>query len=228
LKKYLSNIPLIALVVSNTVPLWGVLFLGWDAFYIVLLYWAENIIIGFYNILKIAFVKAPSLRQHLGKLFDVTFFVFHYSAFIAIHGYFVLGIYKKGGDAFSQRGPNWPCFLVFFQLLAIVIKYLYSTIPANMKYALAALFISHGVSFVHNYLLKGKFAVSTPDQLMAEPYTRLVVMHIALLVGGFFAMKVGEPTVVLLALVALKIVLDGKLQMREHRRKQKSQPAEQT
>jgi hypothetical protein len=69
LKKYWSDIPLLTLVAANTVPLWGVLFLGWDAFYIVLLYWAENLAVGFYNILKIAFVKVPHPVEHLGKLF---------------------------------------------------------------------------------------------------------------------------------------------------------------
>jgi hypothetical protein len=46
-KKDLSDVPVLALLAANAIPLFGVVFLGWDAFHIVLLYWAENIVIGF-------------------------------------------------------------------------------------------------------------------------------------------------------------------------------------
>ena len=68
-KGYLTNIPLVALVAANMVPLWGVLFFNWDAFYIVLLYWAENLVIGFYNILKMVLAQ-PLNPDELKKLTD--------------------------------------------------------------------------------------------------------------------------------------------------------------
>ena len=54
-KKDLLDIPVIALSAVNMIPLIGVLYLKWDAFHIVSLYWAEDLVIGFYNVLKIAF-----------------------------------------------------------------------------------------------------------------------------------------------------------------------------
>ena len=227
LKRYVSNIPLLALVVANAVPLWGVLFLGWDAFYIVLLYWAENIAVGFYGILKIALDKAPNLTAHLGRLLFIPFLAFHYGAFMGVHGFFILVLFKKSDGQFIQ-GNEWPCFLVFIQLLVNVIKEAYALMPANMKYALAALFVSHGISFIYNYLLKKGFASIASRPLMAEPYVRLVVMHITIIAGGIFATAIGEPTVILLGLVFLKIVLEVKLYLREHRKKQKSKSAKQT
>src|SRR6188472_645744 len=41
-----------ALIAANTLPLFGVLFFGWDTFSIVFLYWVENVIIGAVNVLK--------------------------------------------------------------------------------------------------------------------------------------------------------------------------------
>src|SRR5262245_8003810 len=41
-----------ALVAANCLPLLGVLFLGWVAFAIVVLYWSENVVIGAINVLK--------------------------------------------------------------------------------------------------------------------------------------------------------------------------------
>jgi len=52
-----GRLPLIALLGANAIPLLGVLFFEWDAFGIVLLYWSENVAVGFYNVLKIALVK---------------------------------------------------------------------------------------------------------------------------------------------------------------------------
>lgn len=219
-KKYPSNIPLLALIVANTIPLWGVLYLSWDAFYILLLYWAENIAVGFYNILKIAFLKVPRPIDHLGKLFIIPFFVVHFGGFMAGHGVFILLLFKKT-EGPSIQGNEWPCFFVFIQLLLGAIKQAYSIIPANMKYALAALFVSHGISFVYNYLLKREYAISKAESLMGEPYIRVVIMHIAILAGGLLSASIGQPIGVLLVLVFLKIIIDAKLHLREHRKKRK-------
>jgi hypothetical protein len=228
LNKYVTNIPLLALVVANVIPLWGVLYLGWDAFHIVLLYWAENLIIGFYNILKMVLVKVPSLGGHLKKLYTIAVFIFHYSGFTAIHGLFVLALFNRGEGHFTQPGQKWPCFLIFQELLLMLIKYIFSVMPANMKYSLAALFLSHGASFAHHYVAQRQFASAKIDELMFAPYSRVVVMHIAIMAGAFFVMAIREPVAVLLALVALKTILDVKLHLREHRKSRRSQSAGQT
>lgn len=221
LKDVFTNIPLVALLAANAIPLAGVLFLGWDAFAIVLLYWAENLAIGFYNVLKIAFTEAPYPAMHMGKLFAIPFFMIHYGGFMAVHGIFVLALFKQGPDDVFPSGNTWPCFLVFLQLLFNVISSLLSILPPNMLYAIGALFISHGVSFGYNYLYKGEYRKKTVKNLMSEPYARIVVMHIAIIAGGFLTMSMGSPVGVLVMLVILKTVFDIKLHLREHREKVK-------
>jgi hypothetical protein len=219
-KEYLSNVPLIALVAANIAPVAGVLFLNWDAFYIVLFYWAENVAVGFYTILKIACVKVPHPFAHLGKLFAIPFFMVHYGGFTGVHGLLVLGVFKEGNEGLAG-GANWPCILAFVQMLLNVIRQAYSIMPPHMRLAMAALFASHGISFVYNYLIKGEYAASNVNKLMAEPYGRVIVMHIAILGGGFLAMSLGSPVGLLLALVVLKTVVDMKFHRREHQKKQK-------
>ncbi len=87
LKKDSLDVPIVALLAANTIPLFGVLFLGWDAFYIVLLYWTENLVIGFYNVLKMVFAAVPHPVAHMGKLFIIPFFIVHYGGFTAVHGF---------------------------------------------------------------------------------------------------------------------------------------------
>jgi hypothetical protein len=211
------DVPVLALLAANAIPLFGVLFLGWDAFSIVLLYWTENVVIGFYNILKMVFAAVPHPAAHLGKLFFIPFFMVHYGGFTAVHGFFVLALFHKG-EGPSMGHMDWPCFLVFVQMLFNVIGYAYSIIPPQVRMAVLALFASHGVSFVQNYLLKGEYATAKPDKLMGSPYGRVVVMHVAIIAGGFLTMAIGSPAPLLVVLVLLKTVLDVSLHNREHKK----------
>jgi hypothetical protein len=217
--KYLTNIPLIVLVAANLIPFWGVIFWGWDAFNVVLLYWSENIVVGFYNILKMAFVKVSHPAEHLGKLFMIPFFTIHYGGFCAVHGFFVLMLFNKGDSSFMNN-TTWPCFFVFLQMLLNVIKHAYSIMSLEMRYAMGALFVSHGVSFVYNYLIKGEYAKIKPDRLMGSPYARIVIMHMAVIFGAFLTMALGSPVGILIILVGLKTSLDVIFHMRQHKKHQ--------
>ncbi len=218
-RKYLTNIPLIALVAANLIPFWGVVFWEWDAFNVVLLYWSENIAVGFYNILKMAFAKVNKPVEHLGKLFMIPFFTVHYGGFCAVHGFFVLMLFGKG-DGGSLQGHSWPCFFVFLQMLLNVLKHIYSIMPEAMLYAMGALFVSHGVSFVYNYLIKGEYAKVELNKLMGSPYARIVIMHMAVLFGAFLTTALGSPVGILIILVGLKTSLDVIFHLRQHKKHQ--------
>jgi len=196
-----------------------VLFWGWDAFHVVLLYWSENIAVGFYNILKMVCVKVSHPAEHLGKLFMIPFFTIHYGGFCAGHGFFILMLFNKGDSSFMNN-INWPCFFAFLQMLLNVVRHAYSIMPEAMRYAMGALFVSHGISFVYNYLIKGEYARIKPDRLMGSPYARIVIMHIAVLFGAFLTMALGSPVGILIILVGLKTSLDVIFHLRQHQKHQ--------
>ena len=52
-----------AIVLSNLIPLWGVLFRGWDVFAIMLLFWLENLVIGVFNACRIGSVRWCALAR---------------------------------------------------------------------------------------------------------------------------------------------------------------------
>ena len=87
-----------------------------------------------------------------------------------------------------------------------------------MKLAILALFIIYGISFVYNYLLKGEYITAKPKELMGKPYARVVVLHIAIIVGGFLVMALGSRAGLLIVLVIGKIILDIKMHLREHKK----------
>jgi hypothetical protein len=219
IEKYTKNYPLVCLVAANLVPLYGVAFADWDAFSIVLLYWAENLIIGFYNVLKIVFVKVSKPSDNLGKLFTIPFFMLHYGGFCAVHGLFILVIFGKDPKMSSFMNElHLPCFLIFFELLYGVIEQLLAIVPPAFIFAAAALFISHGISFVYNYILKGEYLQTNAQQLMGSPYGRIMIMHIAIIAGAFLTAALHSPVSILIVLVVLKTIIDIKMHLRERRK----------
>lgn len=214
LKSY-KSLSAAALLSANAVPFLGVIFWDWDVFSIVLLFWAENLAIGFYNILKLAFVKVERPREHLGKLFFIPFFIIHFGGFTAAHGLFLLLIFGKGTED-PISGQAWPCFLVFVQLLVNIIRQVYTIIPVDMKFAVLVLFVSHGVSWVYNYFYRGEREREKIRSLMGKPYARVMVMHITILAGGFVTMSTGAPLGLLAVLIVLKTFIDLQFHLREH------------
>ena len=162
----------------------------------------------------------PHPLAHIGKFFLIPFFTIHYGGFTAAHGLFVLIIFKKNVDFNSMQGESWPCFLVFIQILFNVVKQIYSIIPTQIKFAILGLFISHGISFIYNYLHKKEYITAKPQQLMIAPYGRVIVMHFTILGGAFVSMTLGSPAAILLLLVVLKIIVDIIFHFRGHQKVQ--------
>ena len=85
-----------------------------------------------------------------------------------------------------------------------------------MIWALIGLAISHGISFVENYILGGEYKSGSLKKLMSKPYQRIVIMHIAILAGGFFVLKLNSPLPLLIVLILLKTFFDLYLHEKSH------------
>jgi len=200
----------VVLVLVNLLPLAGVLLLDWDVAALMVLYWSENLVLGFYTLLKMLVISP------LGALGMGTFFAIHYGGFCAVHGLFIASILLDGGID-PMPGEPWPLFLVFPQLLVNVVRQVLEYAPPEWLFAFAALYVSHGVSFVVNFLFGRERNELSLKQLMTAPYGRIVLLHIAILLGGFAVMSLGQPVAMLAVLVLLKLGLDVGLHLREHR-----------
>ena len=220
LKKDSIDLAVIALILANTIPIFGVLYLGWDAFHVVLLYWSENLLIGFYNILKILFASVPHPLAHSVKLLIIPFFIIHYGLFTFVHCLFIFSIFNMDLNLNPMAGKTGPVFILFFQAFFNIFKQIYTTIPLQMRYAIFALFLSHGVSFVYNYFLKKEYKSAKAQNLMAAPYGRVFVMHLTVMVGGFLSKSLGSPVAILLLLIVLKTIVDINFHQQGHQKTQ--------
>jgi hypothetical protein len=218
LRDYRPDLPQLVLLAANLLPLFGVLLADWDVGAIVLLYWSENLIIGGYTILKM--LVAGRLRA----LQYVLFFCLHYGGFCAVHGVFVLELAGYSGMPVQTAAPGWPGPLALVEKFVELAARILQAAPEEFLWGCLALLLSHGISFLLLYLGQGEFRRTTPRKLMSAPYQRIVVLHVAIIAGAFLVRAVGSPIGLLLALVALKIVMDIMLHIRAHRDATAKQP----
>ena len=207
-----TRLPLLALVLANLIPVFGVLLLRWDVGAIVVLYWTENLVIGFYTLLKMLLTGGTSALGYM------LFFCLHYGGFSAIHGVFVMELTRFTGE-FSSELPvaAWPGPLVLIQKIIYFGQQILDAAPPEFAWACLALLLSHGVSFLLLFVGQREYRHTTVDALMTAPYKRIAVLHVAIIIGGFAVIELGQPLGLLLALVALKIGMDIMLHNRSHR-----------
>ena len=208
-------VSVIALVGANLVPLGGVVLLGCQIFPILLLYSLENIVIGFYNVLRMLMAPFDPAEVHdhgegvPTKSGLIVFFCLHYGGFCAGHLFFLVLLFGVFGGqtvrAVQQaEGPPW--------------QGIGSWLAGEWRWlatALAGLFVSHGVSFWKNFVERGEYKRVTVNRLFFRPYGRIMVMHVAIIAGAFAVIAAEGGAGPLVLLVVGKIVLDLIAHLRE-------------
>ena len=87
-----NNISIIALIVANSLPLAGVIWLDWAVFDVLILYWAENVVIGIINVMRMnKCLSSPKLGY-----FIIPFFIVHYGMFCFGHYSAVVMMFDRG------------------------------------------------------------------------------------------------------------------------------------
>jgi hypothetical protein len=225
-----------------------VLLFGWSTFEVVVLYWFENVVLGVINVLKmiccspdpdqinlpdllakysamnkddkVAEQQAKALAanpwaSHGSKLFFIPFFVVHYGMFCFVHGAFVFVL--LGGDSPFNNGAK---------MHGRPGGFLDNDLSPGLLVAAAALAASHLVSFFFNYLGKGEYRRTILPVLMIQPYARIFVLHVAIILGAFAILILGSPIILLVLLVVGKTALDLSLHLRERRSSQAGEATE--
>ena len=212
------------LILANLIPVAGVLLFDWNVATILVLYWAESVVIGILNVLRMICCQSDNILQGLPlpggqslpkevstamtqgmprvsvnsiKFFLVPFFTVHYGGFCFGHLSLLL-VFSSGGLA--------P--------LGIASSTLDPWEPSFLI-AVAAIFFSHLLSFFTNYIGNDEYKRASLILLMFRPYGRIITMQFAILFGAAFVLFLGSPLPMLLILIAVKIVMDLRLHGKE-------------
>lgn len=178
---------MLALLAANLIPLFMVLSGGWTLEQVIVLFWAESAVIGCYTLLKMAVVAK------WWAIFPCVLFLGHFGGFMAIHFLFIDALFLHGEHAGMTSPAALPALIEVF---------------APLSLPLLALAVSHGVSFVMNFIMRGEYEGERVQSLMMAPYGRILVMQLTLILGGWVVMLMHDPKPVLAMLVVFKILAD--------------------
>ncbi len=212
-----SRLALVATpIVSLAVGFTGVAFLGWDWRQVLVFYWLYNITAGVLALIDIARSDASILKgkgnavgMQIPNKFRIwlklgmgTFFTLHYSVFTVVHGMFLFSVLD---GAFTGRNFGEP----------------FSIQPLIFGWAIVSI-----TSIVTALLLPA--TQKSINTAMSDPYKRIVVMHVTIIVGVAVIVITGLPAAAALLLVVLNAVveaLDVRNQLRKERMGTHSKPA---
>ena len=173
----------------------------------VVLYWCECVVVGVFNVLRMIGARASLPYNSTPKALLILLFAGHYGIFLLMTLAAIFSIltrlpgleHKTGFDALAQ----------LFGAL---------TDQPGIGQATVAFFLSHGISFVLNYVVGDEYRRVAPEQLMWQPYVRLGALFLAIIVAGGFAQWLGSPLPALVVLIGLKTLFDVRGHLAEHRK----------
>ncbi|MBI3502895.1 MAG: hypothetical protein HY063_13980 [Bacteroidetes bacterium] len=182
-----KNLSLLGFIIANNlVPLAGIVYYNWNPMGIVLLYFFEVFIIGFFNIIKIIIVCRDSW---LLLLFNLVVFCVTYFTFLIVIGYsFFLNLLNSiiGSPHLVDSMPN--------------IIYLY--------WMGVALFIQHLIFLIQYIISENDNTVSDTQSQLFAPLKHIHVLIICVALGGFASIETtgsGNAMVVILVLSKLSV-----------------------
>ena len=156
---------------TNLLVLAGVIAWGWPPGNVFLLFWIENAVLGAVTAVRIATAQGPAAQPPGPKSIlrfprwgRVAFFVVHYGIFAAVHLVFVGPIAVGAGVSWSFWALGLPAVLI------------------GLRYA---------VDLAGGWFAGRQRFETDAEQAFWSPYPRLIVLHVATLLGFALAMPPG-------------------------------------
>lgn len=174
---------------------------------LMLLYWAECVVIGGFNFIKLYYIKPEVDEAYLESLSAGKramarsvmpgVFLVHYGMFL----FMCFGLLLVLADReLGERGAHERLSLGYYSAFLLPV---------------ALLAVSHGVSFFRNFLGKREYEGRTVENQMFRPYRRVALM-MAIVFGGIFLVAItGLPKIAALLFVAFKLLVDLRAHFRD-------------
>ncbi len=178
-------ISILAIIITNAIPLIGVLFYHWDAKGIIYIYWLETIILCFFNIFKMETAE--------GKKITVDSSI--YGKSIASY------------DRSQLAGYAFFVYILYIIVYGICVFFIFKINPFNYPYKIVLLifFIEYAIDYYFNFVKTLDYKQISPADQFGKPMVRLVFIHFLIVSGMFFG---GSSIVAIAVLVLLKILYE--------------------
>ena len=181
------------LLLPNIVALIGAIFLHWHVFFMLVLYWLENVIVGLISLFKMITIAQVEERRGNTAGGGSLFFAIHYGFICMVHGVFVLAIYSSQGSNSNEINLGESFKTIFSEPLFWVIG--------------VTLFIRYVKEYQSEFIDTGEYLKGESSTQFGLPYGRIIILHGTLILCAFLISTVGEPWSSIV-LILLKTSLD--------------------
>jgi hypothetical protein len=209
----------IALVAVNMFVAFAVVFQRWGYYPVLLTYWCEAMIIGVFGLARMCvacwfgnpFGRSIAMKDTLTRLVMSAilagFFIAKFGGFALAMGFWVVATPGILADADDGRG---------LRMVAEALR----GVGGAVGIAVVLLFVSHGFSFVANFVGQGEYRDRNAIALLFAPYLRMALMLVVLAAAFVVAMAVPEihrETAFAVVVVVAKLLVDAASHRFEHR-----------
>ena len=216
----MRRLSIAALVVANLLVAILALRHEWGYYELILVFWSEAVVLGLYNVLRMLivgfageaplgetvsrWVEASTGFRILATFVGTGFFAFKFGTFALCVGLLAATLPAHAAPDGSGGGRVAHAF--------------FAAVPA-VGTAVAGLVLSHGWSFIRNFLIGGEYRRMTLLELIFWPYFRMGLVTVVL-AGGFVAIgllpSLADSKAFAVVMILLKIAADCFTHLVEH------------
>ncbi len=196
--------PQFFILLQAVVFLTGILLLGWQADAIVVAYFFETVIIGLFHIIKMLIVyfagrqqqsvirNASPGEQKQNGFAMIPFFCFHYFFFLFVQSVFMFTFINDDvGSSFNVIG-NYAAMLR----------------RADVQQAVMVSGFTHAAMLLRDFILPKTYHEYSLAGLFFQPYGRVVLQQVVVILSGFFFMLFKGAVVLAVLLILFRTALD--------------------
>lgn len=192
-RTYRNPVALAGLIL-DLAPIYAVLFLGWTAVPLVMLYWLENVIIGVVTLFRLLLVGARrGLGALAGAVFMIAFSTVYYGVLCFVHGVFLVVLAEMASDGSPEFSS--PDFLIRYAIMA----------GPGLGLIAAGLLVWHFAMMLEDTLSGPMPSQTALSDAFSAPYGRIIVLHIGIFAGFGALVALGQPMTGVLALILLDV-----------------------
>src|SRR5436190_4040571 len=186
-RRLLAALLALATLIGNLIPLYGVLYWGWDTFQLLMLYWTETAIIAGFSLLRLSRLSGPERGEITvnGKPRPATefmlvgFFALHAGIFILVHLFFLWiffshewlkKVHGVGSFFYELYGANYIWAALLFLIIASAIS-----------------FMVHSANPPQRSAAPGAKLFDPVGAIVGGLYARIVIMQIAIIFGAMIS-----------------------------------------
>lgn len=165
-------------------------------------YFMETILIGMVYLIKMGitwyFSSECSFKDSYGKFtefFLIPFFALHYFFFVAIQSVFLFTFFRDlllGITSELDLGDNYLRILE----------------DRDVQITISGLIVFQLMSLIKDFVIPGQHRKSVVKELMAEPYIRIFVQQLVVILTGFFFLFIHAGLVAGVLLILVRMLLD--------------------